>query len=114
MHEDFNLLFIVEDVRFKEGGNLPTVTQRISLGARPPPMRFGVSLQHSGGWAASGRSWPSPAPERPHDRCRETESSKDKAHSEAPLGSQICLFLSLHSDGSVTSLEVYLGGGRMV
>lgn len=70
--------------RFKEGGNLPTVTQQINLGDRTRPLWLGVSPQHRGGWAAPVVV-PGPARGlgRSHDKYRETDSSEDEAHPAA-------------------------------
>lgn len=43
MHEDFARLLTDGDEKFKAGGNLPAVTQQISLGARTRPLWLGVS-----------------------------------------------------------------------
>lgn len=90
---------------------MPTVTQQINLGDRTRPLWLGVSPQHRGGWAAPVVV-PGPARRlgRSHDKYRETDSSEDEAHLEAPQGTQL---LSLQPDSSVSSLAGYPEGGKM-
>lgn len=84
---------------------MPTVTQQISLGAGTRPLGPGASPQHSGGWAASGSSWP------PKENWRRLMTDAEKLapqkikHTQNPLWAPRSAFCFLCTRMAVSPLK---------